>query len=292
MIGVHVSKESHVLDDKKPASDISYAITRDVDSLHLNCAQIFTYGPRYMVANKIDYEKVVNATKDIDLSVHSAYSSTSIWHVNADNVSTEESKKRILAIKAQLLSCVKAKAWGLVLHVNRIWPDELTNTMKILKPIVKKTNVTLLLEMVASKAHADKTYETPEKIDNISTLVGARSKWWGWCVDTAHLWGAGVDVRSYDDMHNWLERLVYKEKIRMFHLNGSSATLGNGKDKHEAAFGPDDNIWNEVDPKKSGVRAIMEFAHKHDIPVICEINRGLEKDIRKSMEIVKSLIPK
>ncbi len=292
MLGVHVSKESHVLDDKTVAKDLSVAVTRDVEALKLNCAQIFTFGPRFIVANKIDFEALVDATKDIDLSVHSAYATTSIWKVNKSNKTTDDSKKRLLNIKAQLLSCVKANAWGIVLHINRISPSEAKETMSILKPIVKKTTTMLILEMVSSKSHPEKTYETPEKIDNLTTLIGPNETWWGWCVDTAHLWGAGVDIASYENMKAWLDSLTYKKKVVMFHLNGSSAVRGSGADKHEAAFSPSDLIWKDKDPKKSGVRAIMEFASIYKIPVICEINRGSEADIRKSIATIKSLIPK
>ncbi len=287
MLGVHVTKESHVLDDKTSAQDLSTAIQRDLSALGLNCAQIFTYGPRFAVANKIDFDAVKAVTKDIDLSVHSAYPTTSIWNLTEGKSAAD--KKRLDVIKLQLLSCVKINAWGIVLHINKIYPDIAANVMGILKPIVKKTKVKLILEMIASKADPDKTYETPEKIDNLTTLVGANETWWGWCVDTAHLWGAGVDIKSYENMKDWLDRLTYKKKILMFHLNGSSAPRGSGKDKHEIAFGPDDLIWHGVKPEVSGVRAIVEFAENRGIPIICEINRGAEKTVKKSMTIIKNM---
>ncbi len=287
MLGVHVTKDSHVLDDKTPAKDLSLAIQRDLGELALNCAQIFTYGPRFVVANKIDFDAVKTATKDIDLSVHSAYPTTSIWKLT-DGTSAAD-KKRLDALKLQLLSCVKINAWGIVLHINKVYPDIAANIMHMLKPIVKKTKVKLILEMVASKSDPNKTYETPEKIDNLTTLVGANENWWGWCVDTAHLWGAGVDIKSYASMKGWLDRLSYKKKILMFHLNGSSAQRGSGKDKHEIAFGPDDLIWHGIKPESSGVRAIVEFAEERGIPIICEINRGTEENVKKSMAVIKNM---
>lgn len=287
MLGVHVTKDSHVLDDKTPAKTLPIAITRDLDELDLNCAQIFTYGPRFMVQNKIDAEEMIDATREINLSVHSAYSSTGIW-AYTDGKTTKD-KSRMDAIKLQLMSCVKLKAWGLVLHIGKIYPDEATAVMKKLRPVVKKTKIKLILEMVASKPDPDRTYETPEKIDNLTTLIGPAESWWGWCVDTAHIWAAGVNIRTYESMKKWLNDLTYKKKILMFHLNGSSAQLGCGKDKHEIVFGPDDLIWKGVDPKKSGVRAIVEFAEEHQIPIICEINRGLEKHVKAGLAAVKSL---
>lgn len=287
MLGVHVTKDSKVLDDKTVAKDLSIAIKRDTDKLKINCAQIFTHGPRFMVENKIDFNAVKTATKDIDLSVHSAYPTTSIWKYTDGK--SDADKKRLDAVKLQLLSCVKVGAWGLVLHINKVFPDVAATAIHALRDIVKKSKVKLILEMVASKADPNKTYETPEKIDNLTTLIGADETWWGWCVDTAHLWGAGVDIKSYTSMKNWLDRLTFKKRIVMFHLNGSSAALGSGKDKHEIAFSSDDLIWNGVKPEDSGVRAIIEFAEERSIPVICEINRGTEENVKKSLKTIKAM---
>ncbi len=287
MLGVHVTKGSHVLDDKTAADDLSDAIERDMTELGLNCAQVYTYGPKFMVKNNVDYDAVKKTTKEIDVSVHSAYPTTGIWQIQGDTAAADV--KKLDNIKLQLLSCTKIGAWGLVLHINKIYPDDAAFVMNILKPIVKKTKVVLLLEMVSSKSDADKTYDTPEKIDNLTTLIGCKDNWWGWCVDTAHLWGAGIDIRSYASMKSWLDRLTYKNKIRMFHLNGSSVVRGSGKDKHEIVFGPDDVIWKGIKPANSGVRAIVEFAEKRKIPIICEINRGTEANVRKSMVAIKKL---
>ncbi len=288
ILGIHVGKTNDILKNK-PCSDISDAIERDTTQLGLNAAQIFTYGPQIMAPNKIDHEAVKEKTKDIDLTVHSAYSSVGIWKVNKSNKNEAKSKRALTNISGQLLSCKKINAWGWVLHIAKTYPDVAAETMKLLKPLSKKTGVKVVLEMVASKSDPNKTYETPEKIDNLTTLIGSEEDWWGWCVDTAHLWGAGVDIRSYKSMKNWLDRLIYKKKILMFHLNGSSAIRGSGKDKHEIAFSPDDIIWHGIEPKKSGVYALVQFALDHKIPIICEINRGDEENCTRSIDTIKDL---
>jgi deoxyribonuclease-4 len=289
LLGVHVTKSSKVLDDKKDAKDISFAINRDLNKLCLNSAQIFTYGPRFMVKNKIDYNKVKETCSDIDLTVHSAYSTVSIWKVNKKNKTNQSSKKYLDSIYNQIKSCDEIDAWGLVLHVTKQYADVVAESMKIIKPKIKKTGVKIILEMVSSKADDNKTYETPEKIDNLTTLIGPTEQWWGWCVDTAHLWGAGVDIKSYSSMSNWLNRITYKKKILMFHLNGSSAKCGSGKDKHEIAFSPNDLIWYGISPSKSGLRAVVEFAVKYNCTIICEINRGSEEDVISSLDIIKKI---
>jgi deoxyribonuclease-4 len=289
ILGVHIAKGSKTLDDKTPSKEMSDAIVRETNELGLNAAQIFTYGPRQIVPNKIDFEKVKKVTTDIDLSVHSAYATTGIWKVNKENKSQAKSKRMIDVVKLQLASCKKIGAHSLVIHINKIFPDVAATTMGFLAPYAKKIGVKVVLEMVASKADPDKTYETPEKIDNLTTMLGPKETWWGWCIDTAHLWGAGVDVSKYEYMKDWLDRLTYKKKVVMFHLNGSFAKRGSGKDKHAIAFSSDDVIWYGIKPEESGVRAIVEFAMKYKIPIICEINVGLEEDTLASLAAIKKL---
>lgn len=288
ILGVHVAKVSKVIDNKSVADDLSTAINRDLNKLGLNAAQIFTYGPRFMVKNKVNYTKVNNVCRDVDLTVHSAYSTVSIWKVNEDNKKTVASKKAITSIYEQLKSCKHTGAWGLVLHITKQYADNVAETMHIIKPYAKKTGVKIILEMVSSKAD-NKTYETPEKIDNLTTLIGSTEQWWGWCVDTAHLWGAGINISSYADMSVWLKRLTYKKKILMIHLNGSSAVRGSGKDKHEIAFSSYDNIWHGIKPINSGLKAITEFAVKYCCTIICEINRGTEAEVVKCLNIIKNI---
>ncbi len=293
MIGVHVSKISSVM-DKKEEMEIPEAIIRDTDRYGLNACQIFTYGPRFIVKNKINYKKLCEVTDDINLCVHSAYQTTSIWKLTSENYNTPDMQKKILGFKNQLLSCVESKSWGLVLHVNKIQPSVMVKVLKLLKPIVKKTNVKLILEMIACKKDPFETYETPEKINNITSMIineiQGDHDWWGWCIDTAHIWSCGVNISSYDNMKSYLDKLTFPEKIILFHLNGSSAVFDSGKDKHEVIFGPDDIIWKDVKPQNSGVNAIIKFSIKYDIPIILEINRGLEKDIEIGINILKSLI--
>lgn len=288
ILGVHVDKASKVLDDRR-SFDMEDAIGRDINKLGLNAAQIFTHNPRSSVATNMDYDLVKKATDDIDLTVHGTYTSVAIWKVTEENKTSPKSKSLLLQFTNQLKAVKSINAWCLVLHIIKLLPEQVVETMKILKPIAQKIDVQIALEMVANKAD-DKTYETPEKIDNLINLLGdANLNWYGFVIDTAHLWGAGIDCSSYNNMKKWLDNIVHKHKIVMFHLNGSYADRGSGKDKHAIAFSAEDKIWYGIKPESSGVRAVVEFAKKHKITIICEINRGTEKETIKSLEIIKNL---
>lgn len=270
ILGIHTTKSSKVLDDKTEAAEMSQAIERDLTALNLNAVQIFTHGPQSSRAAKLDHKDIIKTTSDIYLSVHSAYVLTGLW--KAPNIFND-------LLQKQLESCRKIKASDLVIHITKHPPEIIAKVMNLVKELVIKSKVRLILEMVANKA-ADDTYETPEKINYLTSLIGP-AKWWGWCIDTAHLWGAGVDIQTYAAMNQWMTKIEHPNQIKMIHLNGSSAILGSGKDKHEIAAGPDDLIWHNIEYKKSGLYAIVKYATKKKIPMICEINRGKEAYVKK-----------
>ena len=56
------------------------------------------------------------------------------------------------------------------------------------------------------------------------------------CLDTAHLWGAGYDIRTpsgLDDVLVRFERLLGLDRLVLVHLNDSRAALGSRLDRHE-----------------------------------------------------------
>ena len=58
----------------------------------------------------------------------------------------------------------------------------------------------------------------------------------GFCLDTAHLWGAGYDISTAEGATATLDRfaaLVGMDRLRMVHLNDSRSELGSRSDRHE-----------------------------------------------------------
>jgi endonuclease IV len=285
MFGVHFARQSHILDDKRAAPSMSAAITRDMQAcraiMPLCGGQVFTVGPRSSAAASVDYQACRNL--NIFLIVHAAYVSAGIWQVTRANQHTKLSKRRLALFAAHLRSCVLIGSDMLVLHLPRAYPDEICETMEVIAPIAAKHGVRLALEMTASKSHADRTYETPEKMDNLSKLLHDRFKnKWCWAIDTAHLWSTGSDIRGAA-MAAFFDRLAYKKMIGLIHLNGSSVKLGAGSDKHEIAGGPRDAIFSAVN-----LAAVVRFAQRFNIPVVCEVNRGTQADFFALLRKIKN----
>src|SRR5690606_15588982 len=127
-------------------------------------------------------------------------------------------------------------ASGIVLHINKHPPNVIAHVMDLLRPHAKKHGVQILLEMVASKADPGLTYETAAKLNRLGDMISGNKRdpdgtgWWAYCVDTAHLWGAGIDVAESKNMSNMFRDLKYE--IGLFHLNGAGVSRGSGRDKH------------------------------------------------------------
>lgn len=294
ILGVHVSKTSLVSDDKK-TRELHDAIKFDLDLLKLNACQLFIMGPRIPTPVKIDEEKIIEVTKEIDVTVHGCYTSVGVWKVFDINIKDAKSKQILKTLEKELEIARSVSAWGYVIHIAKMLPEDIAHTMRILKPIVEKSKVKLLLEMVASKSDPEKTYETPEKLDNLITLIDKECRqdknadWYGICIDTAHIWCAGQKINTYDEMSDWLNRMTFKHRIELFHINGCSSARGSGKDHHELPFSATDKIWHGIEPKKSGLAAVIDFAVKRKIPLILEVKRGSEKEIKRSLNTIKTL---
>jgi len=80
------------------------------------------------------------------------------------------------------------------------------------------------------------TVEELAAIDMAVEERGVDRERYGFCLDTAHLWGAGYDIGTPDGADDLLARfgrLVGLERLRMVHLNDSRSELGSHLDRHE-----------------------------------------------------------
>ena len=211
----------------------------------------------------------------------------------------------------------------MVVHLTKKEPNDIIESLNIIIPIIKKFKTPLVFEQPAKKPDGLKTYETPNKINHLTQLMIDKFpnyKNWYWCIDTCHLWSAGIEMNDKNIVDKWLSDIIYKKKIGLFHLNGGSINIFNtGKDKHIVPFSDDDDIWNDVFTKntvkkiydskkntyierivkekgyyigkykKSSLCSIHHFCKKNNIDSILEINRGLMNDIKFTFDVLLQL---
>lgn len=88
----------------------------------------------------------------------------------------------------------------------------------------------------------------------------------GICLDTAHIFAAGCELRTAAGLHETLARLDAAcglDRLVMVHLNDSKAPLGSNRDRHE-------NI-GEGEIGREGFRLIMQHPAFRDVPGILEV---------------------
>lgn len=303
-IGVHISKISKVLPNPhKNRKTMLEAITVDCSELILGCCQIFVAGPRSSKMNPMNYAEIKKYCEEqkISIYVHSNYIAVGIFSVDNDNKTTPKAKSSIKNIVNQMEACDKIGAGGFVVHLSKRTPEQVVSTLKVLYPLIKKFKTPLVLEQPAKKADDNLTYETPEKINNLTKMIIKElpNLNWGWCIDTAHLFAAGIEVDEYKVMKKWLADLKHQKYVKLIHLNGMSLDqFDTGKDTHQIVFSDDDDIWNpdcHIDDcdmkqlKKSSIWLFSQFTKKNNIDCICEINRGKFNQIKFSIEILNKI---
>jgi deoxyribonuclease-4 len=87
----------------------------------------------------------------------------------------------------------------------------------------------------------------------------------GICLDTAHLWGSGHDLKDPDALDKLLVRLDARlgpERLRMLHLNDSRVVLGSRQDRHEhigaGSIGPEGMRNMLTHPRLMGIPVYLE----------------------------------
>jgi len=104
---------------------------------------------------------------------------------------------------------------------------------------------------------------TFEQLREILDETGERRL--GICLDTAHLFAAGWDLRTpagVDAMVRTVHRVIGLRRLRALHLNDSKVTLGSHLDRHE-------NI-GEGEIGRDGFRAILAHPALKDLPGFIE----------------------
>ena len=87
----------------------------------------------------------------------------------------------------------------------------------------------------------------------------------GFCLDTAHLWGAGYEIGSAEGASAVVDRfeeLMGLERLKLVHLNDSRSELASRNDRHEhvgaGRIGPVGLAAFIREPRLAGVTFVLE----------------------------------
>lgn len=247
-----------------------------------SAAQVFFTGPRGAtpVLKPADEPalKTYLAETGLVLLVHGAYIDV-YWSERAD-----VARRAVANIRRELAMCARVGARGLVVHLPQDTVSRATTGLSAIFAAPMRGAI-LYLENPGnghpSKGDDPRGFETPAKLARLLTAVRAELspeayEHIGLCVDTAHLWSSGVDLRSRGAARAWLREF---EEVRaaaklppsrlMFHFNDSRTPLDSGNDQH-APFG-EGQIWgSDAGEDLEGYTEFVAYAVQHEIPAVFE----------------------
>ena len=252
MIGIHV--------DKGKSKTFLGALRLFCEPRNLQCAQIFTSAPRsYHICitdnEKDDIRRYVNST-GFHLYVHLSY----VLHPWSISKSKDISMRTLydeLAITEHL------GAMGGVLHL----PHEIIPQSEIdaLPP-----SPVLMLEAMPTKYYKNRPADGQDdyNVCEIISQIGRRV-----VPDTAHLHGSGIDLTDIPGIRTWFECV---QNIGLIHLNGSTADIGSGLDRHAIIGTESDAIWGR---NFDGCAEIIRIAQQRNIDIIMEPKKYDDNDV-------------
>ena len=253
-IGAHVSIAGKIYD----------AIPR-ARALGCECLQIFYGSPRqwrlvsYPFGDLAEFRRR-RAEAGLDpLVAHAPYL------VNLGSADPRLRQRSIAALAHALQGMDALQGLGVITHVGsamgRPWPEARARVVQAIRSALRESaRARILLEGSAGGSLGGTFEELREILDETG-----EDRRLGICLDSAHLFAAGWDLRTPAGVSAMVEacdRSVGLRRLRALHLNDSKAPLGSHLDRHE-------NI-GEGTIGRAGFRAILAHPALRDLPSFIE----------------------
>ena len=270
-IGSHIQWKTNIYDT------LHSAISMGMYSL-----QFFMGNPKGFTRASISDEdikksKLLNSEFPCNVFSHAPYlynlcgSKNSLaWNGDADQDKKTKVVMNNLEYELKILSNFTEKTNGVIVHPGN-YTDRQVGLLKIAETINMMTfaeNSNLLLENAAGQGTSLCTTfkEIKTILDNIDE---DRLKHVQVCLDTAHIYGYGeYNIEHLDEMIRMFqefEDIIGIDKLKLIHLNDSSASFKSHKDRHELIG--EGLIWSN---NKDSLFYLLDYAKKHNIPLVLE----------------------
>lgn len=106
----------------------------------------------------------------------------------------------------------------------------------VVRDVLGDTPAGVRLVLENSAGGGDTLGSRIEELAAILDAVGGSADRLAFCLDTAHLWGAGYDISTPEGARAVLDRfaeLIGIDRLPLMHLNDSKSALGSRTDRHE-----------------------------------------------------------
>jgi len=272
-LGAHVSISGRLYD----------AVPR-AQALGCECLQIFFGSPRqwrlvsYPADELEEFRRRRDAARLDPLVAHTSYL------INLASPDPHLYRRSVVSLVHTLQGMDALGGLAAITHIGSPlgtpWPDARARIAWALRAALRESARTMVLLEGSAGGSLGGTFE---QLREILDETGERRL--GICLDTAHLFAAGWDLRApagVDAMVRAVGRVIGLRRLQALHLNDSKAPLGSHLDRHE-------NI-GEGEIGRAGFRAILTHPTLKDLPGFIE-TPGFEQagPDRKNIDLLKRL---
>ena len=206
--------------------------------LGCECFQLFTRSPRGGQPSRLDDEVIDNFLTDCDKYGLENYYVHTPYFINLESKDKKVRNNSIRLIREDLERSSLLKVKSIMTHLGSSKGMDREEAVKnVAESVVKildgyKGSSVLMLENSAGQG--DTIGDTFEEVEEILRLADIDEVMV--CIDTAHMFGAGYDLRdkkSLDQTIKKIEDSFGLERVMLIHGNDSKVHLGERKDRHE-----------------------------------------------------------
>jgi deoxyribonuclease-4 len=275
-LGAHVSV----------AGSLDLAIDRAVE-IGCECIQIFVGNPRqwrpgrHAAKAKAEFRRKYQEAGLDPVVAHSCYL------INLASPHADGRRRSVTALIQAMRAMEELEGLGVVTHIGSPLGGEIDPAIervgRSIEQVLERTETAVLLLENSAGGTLGRNF------DELNAMLVAVD----WhprvevCLDTAHLFGAGFDIRTAKGVRSMLDEFDKKvglERLRLFHLNDSRAELGSRLDRHEnigeGTIGPEGFRALLNDRRVRGIGGVLEtpgFDRKGPDEKNMSILRSLEK---------------
>lgn len=228
-IGCHVSIAGGIVNAPKNAADLGCEVF-----------QMFSRSPRGGAAQKIDaeiaqkFKEEVKAWKQADCYIHAPY------YINfaSSKKTIRDASIRICREEIERGSLIGVKC--VMAHMGSSGEFTRDEALKMVASGVKsvmegyKGTTQFLMEISAGAGNV--IGDTFDELSFILDHAGPAGKKIGICLDSAHMFASGYDIKTkdgFDSTMKVIENTIGTDKIKVIHANDSKVGLGEHKDRHD-----------------------------------------------------------
>ena len=206
--------------------------------LGCECFQLFTRSPRGGKPSRLDDEVIGEFTAECKKYGFENYYVHTPYFINLASIDKKVRNNSIRLIREDLERSSLLKVSCVMTHLGSskgMTRDEsIRNVAESVLKILDDYEGSSRLLLENSAGQGDTIGDKFEELEQILDLVNNNDL--GICLDTAHMFGAGYDLRTPEALEQSLKQIdstFGTERIKLIHGNDSKVGLGERKDRHE-----------------------------------------------------------